>query len=517
MESLADTPWDVTISGTGLAQSLLALALSRSGKNVLHVDKNPYYGGPEAAFSLQEAEEWVNRVNNETGDHSFEDASVWRGDGSSEGGTQLSASRAYTLSLSPQLIYARSQLIPTLVSSKVHRQLEFQAVGSWWIHRPGDSGDKRLYRVPGSREDIFADDMLSVKSKRTLMRFIRHIGQTQQSSDEAEGEGSSLEEEVGDVSLTEYLTSKFKVPDELHTPLLSLCLSQASPQQTSAQYAVSRIKRHLTSLGVYGSGFGSLTVKWGGGSEISQVGCRALAVGGGVYVLNTGIKSLSHLAEDSNGEGARIQLSLSNEEVIKTKFVVGSNWDLPTSARSSCDCDRVARSISVVSSSLGSLFPTTAEGGPVPVGAVVAFPGAALGQADDSPPVYILVHSSETGECPTGQCVLYGSVSISGSDGQALIESAVQQLLESAAGPDAKVLWSLRYTQLGRAIGSETGSVQSVNLADRIVRLPPSSLDLAFDDSLIDTVKDAWQAIMGDDAIDHEFMTFEDREGAYEE
>ncbi|RAH42707.1 putative Rab geranylgeranyl transferase escort protein [Aspergillus brunneoviolaceus CBS 621.78] len=514
MESLADTPWDVTISGTGLAQSLLALALSRSGKNVLHVDRNPYYGGAEAAFSLQEAEEWVNRVNSETGDHPFEDASVRLGDGSPEAGTQLSSSRAYTLSLSPQLIYARSQLLPTLVSSKVHRQLEFQAVGSWWIHRPGDSGDKRLYRVPGSREDIFADDMISVKSKRTLMRFIRHIGPPQLGAVEAEGEGSSLEEDVGDASLTEYLTSKFKVPEELHAPLLSLCLSQASPQQTSAQFAVTRIKRHLASLGVYGSGFGSLAVKWGGGSEISQVGCRALAVGGGVYVLNTGIQSLELPAEDTTNEDSRIQLLLSNDEVIKTKFVVGSNWDIPEAARLSCDCDRVARSISVVSSSLESLFPATAEGGPVPVGAVVAFPGASLGRADDSPPVYILVHSSETGECPTGQCVLYGSINMPGSDGQALIDLAVQQLLESAGGPNAQVLWSLRYTQLGRA---ETRSAQPANPVERLIRLPPPSLDLAFDDALIDTVKDAWQAIMGDEATDHEFMTFEDREGAYEE
>lgn len=38
-------------------------ALSRSGKKILHVDKNPYYGGPEAALSLQEAEDWASEVN----------------------------------------------------------------------------------------------------------------------------------------------------------------------------------------------------------------------------------------------------------------------------------------------------------------------------------------------------------------------------------------------------------------------------------------------------------------------
>ncbi|KAK4918382.1 hypothetical protein LTR28_013148, partial [Elasticomyces elasticus] len=62
MESLDGTNWDVVIAGTGIQQSLLALALSRSGKGVLHVDRNAYYGGAEAAFSLQEAEEWVEKV-----------------------------------------------------------------------------------------------------------------------------------------------------------------------------------------------------------------------------------------------------------------------------------------------------------------------------------------------------------------------------------------------------------------------------------------------------------------------
>lgn len=63
MDTLAETLWDVVIAGTGLAQSLLALSLSRSGKKVLHLDQNPYYGGSEAAFSLDEVQEWVNSVN----------------------------------------------------------------------------------------------------------------------------------------------------------------------------------------------------------------------------------------------------------------------------------------------------------------------------------------------------------------------------------------------------------------------------------------------------------------------
>jgi RAB protein geranylgeranyltransferase component A len=343
----------------------------------------------------------VNKLDPEQGP--FEDASVYSRE-QFEGDVKLSSPRAYTLSLSPHLIYSRSSLLPTLISSKVYRQLEFQAVGSWWIQKQStgtDTGDQTdgasssLYRVPGTREDVFADDLITVKSKRTLMRFLRHISKDQQGGQEP------LEQEDLSVSLPSYLVSKFQVPDELHSPLQSLSLSQKSPKQTPADYAVPRIKRHLASIGVLGPGFGSLLAKWGGGSEIAQVGCRALAVGGGTYVLGAGIHSITDSPDPEDG---RTRVQLSNGETVRTKFVVGSHWDLPAQAEErQLPCDKVARSISVVSSSLDSLFAATAEGAPIPAGTVVVFPGNLLGQGDDSPPVYLQAHSNDTGEVPTGQ------------------------------------------------------------------------------------------------------------------
>ncbi|KAL2007570.1 hypothetical protein VTN00DRAFT_9008 [Thermoascus crustaceus] len=502
MESLTDTQWDITISGTGLAQSLLALALSRSGKKVLHVDKNPYYGGAEAAFSLQEAEEWVERLKQEPGREPFEDVSIYAPP--EQGASKLSSSRAYTLSLSPHIIYCRSQLIPTLVSSKVYRQLEFQAVGSWWIFRSPGAEETGLRRVPSSREDVFADDNISMKSKRTLMKLLRHISQPPQEDE------SAAEPEDLDLPFADYLTSRFQIPSELYDPLLSLALSQSSPRKTSASYAVPRIKRHLASIGVFGPGFGSLLAKWGGSSEMSQVGCRALAVGGGVYVLDRGIQSVTSSKDE-------LELQLSNGEPIRTKFVVGSPWDLPAETlKQQPACRRVARSISVVSSSLESLFPPTSEGGPIPAAAAVVFPGNTLSAADDTPPVYLLVHSSDTGECPVGQSVIYASVSLPGDEGQSLIDSAVQKLLQKfSADGSPTVLWSLRYTQLG--LTSEDGdalrTVTDSPVSDNILSFPPPSLELAFDDGLIDAVKTAWKTVLGDEAHDEDFMKFEDREG----
>ncbi|EGE84176.1 rab geranylgeranyl transferase escort protein [Blastomyces dermatitidis ATCC 18188] len=518
MEQLSDVDWDVLISGTGLPQSILALALSRSGKNVLHIDKNGYYGGPDAAFSLQEAEDWVTKINEAPDSTPFESASISTLPASSEdeGSSKLLPSRAYTLSLSPQLIYSRSRLIPNLVSSRIYRQLEFLPVGSWWVCRYGDSVSSSLItRVPGSREDIFADDNMSNKSKRSLMKFLRYLAQT------SVDDGNEAGEEDSDLNLpfAKYLMSNFHIPSDLHDPLTSLSLSSRPWDETSTRYAVPRIRRHLGSIGVFGAGFGALLPKWGGGPEISQVGCRACAVGGGVYVLNKGIRHVEvpTPGPQNGGDDRGLLVQLSDGETVRSKFVVGSPWDLPAETqRSKPTCTKISRSIMVVSSSLQSLFPPTSEGGPIPAGAVVFVPGPF---GTRQPPIYLIVHSSDTGECPTGQCVIYGSKLLTDNDdGESLIQSAATNFLTSV-DPEAKILWSLRYTQSG-VLDEETSLSPSAELSPvsdsfsgRVFSFAPPNLDLSFDDGMLEQVRAVWEAVTEGDAERGEFLQFEDREG----
>ncbi|KAJ5703280.1 hypothetical protein N7493_011669 [Penicillium malachiteum] len=528
METLAETSWDVVIAGTGLAQSLLALCLSRSGKKVLHLDQNPHYGGTEAAFSLDEAQEWVNSVNQPDPDQSpFEEPTIFTcehpqdsaksapSEPSSDGGhpsstrPRLAASRAYTLSLSPYFLYTRSQLISILISSKVYRQLDFMAVGSWWIHSPDQSNTESselgatqgFHRVPGNREDVFADTHIGMKSKRALMRFLRHISKP---ADEESDEVEDLSMPLGD-----YLSSKFDIPQDLQSPLLSLSLSQQTLQGTPASYAIPRIKRHLASIGALGPGFGSVISKYGGGSEILQVACRASAVGGGVYALGTGIQSLA----DDGSDEYPVELQLSNGEVVKSKFVVGSLWDLPAQEPSST-FGRIARSITVVSSNFVSFFPVTVEGAPMPASAILMFPGETL-NSPQSPPVYLQIHSSDTGDCPREQSIIYGSVYVPGQEGHSLLECAVEKLL-TAEGPDAIVLWSLRYSQLGRLSSDGSSPVIQAH-STHVYSFPPPSLDLAFEDETVDMVKQAWLKVAGSEVDPDDFMIFDDREGTSDE
>lgn len=51
-EPLADGEYDAIIMGTGLTECIISGLLSVSGKRVLHVDRNNYYGADTASLSL---------------------------------------------------------------------------------------------------------------------------------------------------------------------------------------------------------------------------------------------------------------------------------------------------------------------------------------------------------------------------------------------------------------------------------------------------------------------------------
>ncbi|KAF1962724.1 rab geranylgeranyl transferase escort protein-like protein [Byssothecium circinans] len=511
MDTLDKTDWDVLIVGTGLQHSLLALALSRSGKKILHIDENNYYGGAEAALSLQEAESWVHKVNAGSSSAPFSQATFVKPTPpeTDPPPLSLSASRSYSLALCPQIIYSRSTLIQRLISSKVYRQLEFMAVGSWWVYSPqadekdgsrssSESRPGKLLKVPNGREDVFQNNELDFKAKRALMKFLRFIAEYE--------EQTEIWGEHRDKPFPAFLSEQFKVPVALHAPLLALTLSSAASGNTTTEYALPRIARHLRSIGALGAGFGGIISKWGGLSEICQVGCRASAVGGAVYVLGKGFgdngEGLSEAQEGLPG----MKLCLKDGEAITARWVVGEGSPDQTP-------EPLCRTITIVSSPLTSLFPPIADEAPPPAAAMVYFPSGSLSLLDhdeddqELPPVHVSIHTSDSGECPRGQSVIYGSTCLPGETGFQLLELATKSLLLSVDDtPSPTVLCSIRYEQ--RAVATTVTPAEGSN--HHVINFSPTPLDLAFDDSVLDRVQDAWQRIMGDEA--DEFLVFEDRE-----
>ena len=306
-------------------------------------------------------------------------------------------------------------MLPALVSSKVHRQLEFLAVGSWWVYEKNNNSEKnnlgtiagsegstgQLSKIPGGREDVFKDKSIDLRSTRSLMKFIKLAA-------DPEGHATFLDE-WGALPFSQILASQFKIPPEMQSPIIALTSSPNPPSKTTTSFAMTRIHRHLTSIGLFGPGFGSVIPKWGGLAEIAQVACRAGAVGGGVYVLKNGIESIDFHNHQDTKEPRPLRIQLQSGEEVSSDWIVGTHNDLPQLEQApNPRVVEVSRSISIVSSPLSTLFPLSAEGAPPPAGAVIVFLSESINIAveesrTEDPPVYLQVHSSDTGECPNGQ------------------------------------------------------------------------------------------------------------------
>lgn len=255
-------------------------------------------------------------------------------------------------------------------------------MGNWWIY---DADGSSLKRLPNGREDIFQDKNIDNRAKRSLMKFLKFVVDYENQADIWEAHGES--------SLQTFLSSQFKFPDHLQMVISALALPLESPEKTTVKWALPRIARHLTSIGLFGPGFGAVVPKWGGGAEIAQVACRAGAVGGGVYVLDCGITDVRLVNDDLP------DLLLANGEHVETKLHIHDMKDQG-------DVKAISRIVAVISSPLASIFKSSVEGAPLAAVSVIVFPPNTLHVEDfvQENPVYIMVHSSETGECPAGQC-----------------------------------------------------------------------------------------------------------------
>lgn len=235
------------------------------------------------------------------------------------GAPALSSPRSYALSLSPQLIHTSSALLSQLVSSRAYRQLEFLAVGSFFVFKPAatEEAEPTLARIPSTREDVFSSTDLPARAKRQLMKLLKLVLSYEEEASLAQWEA------FADRPLDEFLSDKMGLDADLRTYIAALTLSLDG--RVSTREGLSIVHRHLTSMGLFGPGFAAVYPKWGGGSEIAQVACRAGAVGGGIYMLGTGIKALR-----SGGAGEElVELELSDGTVVKTKKLVRGSQEVP--------------------------------------------------------------------------------------------------------------------------------------------------------------------------------------------
>lgn len=112
-----DEEYDAIVLGTGLKECILSGMLSVSGKKVLHVDRNKYYGGESA--SICPLEELFSKFS-----HPNPDESYGRG-------------RDWNVDLIPKFLMANGQLVKLLIHTGVTRYLEFKSVEGSYVYKGG--------------------------------------------------------------------------------------------------------------------------------------------------------------------------------------------------------------------------------------------------------------------------------------------------------------------------------------------------------------------------------------------
>lgn len=311
-------------------------------------------------------------------------------------------SRKYFIDLTPKILFAKSDLLPILLKSRVNKYLEFKPLTGFHTYE-NDSFEK----VPGSKEDIFTDQQLSLLTKRSLMRFMKFVVDYEQTPE--------VWEPYKNAPIGEFLQSKFKVePQQANELIYSIGLCTTA--NISTVDALARIKRYIVSLGVYGS-FPALYVMYGGAGELVQGFARSAAVAGATYKLNTTVKSYDKATKTATlADGGRIQVSERMIASSESAFKIAQT-DLDAKAPKS----EITRMTCIVAKDCKEWFAENEQA------AVIAFPPGSL-PTNNKRAVHAIILGGGSGMCPTGHCIWYLSSTEKGSKARADLEQALLKL-----------------------------------------------------------------------------------------
>lgn len=395
---------DVLISGTGMVESVLAAALAWQGSNVLHIDKNNYYGDASATLTVDQIKNWVNEVNNMkayTDPICYGNAKLYVSN--LIGKEAKYQSRDFGIDLSPKFLFAQSDLLSILIKSRVHQYLEFQSLSNFHTYE-----DDFFEKLTNTKQEIFTDSNLPLMTKRNLMKFIKFVFDWENQP--------QVWESYTERSITELLIDKFKLELPQVNEIvysIGLCYGPNSKVPASLQ----RIRRYLTSYDVYGP-FPVLYSKYGGAGELSQGFCRSAAVAGATYKLNVQIESYDpHTNTATLTDGSKVHVS---EKVVVSPTQLTSTISNIAPEQKY----QVHRLTCIVEKSCEEWFHKGE------FGAVVVFPPGSLKSRNEKVvQAFILGSGSES--CPQGTAIWYLSTVETGIKAEHDLDAALEAMEKS--------------------------------------------------------------------------------------
>jgi len=154
-----DEEYDVCVCGTGLKECILSGLLSVHGKKVLHLDRNPYYGGECASLNI---------------------TNLWqRFRPGSEPPKELGANREWNVDLIPKFIMASGNLVKILLKTRVSRYLEWKSCDGTYVYQFQEAGffsdAKYIHKVPATAQDGLKSPLMGILEKPRFINFAQFV------------------------------------------------------------------------------------------------------------------------------------------------------------------------------------------------------------------------------------------------------------------------------------------------------------------------------------------------------
>lgn len=376
---------DILILGTGLVESVLAAALAWQGVEVLHIDHNNYYGDSSSTLTIDQLKKWCIEVNQGKVRH-FLDAQIYIPGGKR---TNEFNSKDYGIDLTPRIVFSQLDLLALLIKSRVYKYLEFQSLLNFHVFE-NDNFKSNISNT--TKEHIFTDQLLSLTTKRLLMKFLKFVLQ-----DNNDPEKKNILVDNSNVKIEDFLANSFGLKLPQLDELIYL-IGLANRSGTRTPEAVARIKRFLVSFDVYGN-FPVMVSKYGGPGEISQGFCRSAAVAGTTYKLDTTLVDFDpqlKIAKFSDGSSVKIQEKVVAAPTQVPKFLATSYKE----ASEKLQPFTVTRLTTIVRKDCKEWMSENESS------AVVVFPPESL-PTNNVHTVQVVIQNGGSGVCPQGQSIWY--------------------------------------------------------------------------------------------------------------
>jgi len=258
-----DQEYDWIVLGTGLKECILSGLLSVSGKTVLHMDRNNYYGGESASLNLEQLYKKFKGVEEK------------------EIPQSMGRTRDYNVDLCPKFIMACGNLVKVLLHTKVTRYLEFKSVQGSYVMK-----DDAIWKVPSTASEALSTGLMGMFQKRKFKNYLTWVQNYVQ-------EDPKTHETLDVTKVTNKQVFDYWGLDENTTAFVGHAMAlylDDSYLSDKAKECSDRVRLYAYSVTRYGNS-PYIYPLWGLGG-LPEGFSRLSAIHGGTYMLNRPIEEI---------------------------------------------------------------------------------------------------------------------------------------------------------------------------------------------------------------------------------